>query len=174
MLGAQGLNALINDNRSIYVVDNSPVNDTRYRARFYFDPNSIMMTSGNKHYTFYAYNASGTVVFRLEFQFNGVYQVRASILNDSSTFSSTAWHTISDGPHPIEFDWLASSAPGANNGSVTLWIDGAQKEIRGGIDNDTRRVESIRLGAVSGVDSGTRGTEFFDAFESRRSTYIGP
>ena len=31
-----------------------------------------------------------------------------------------------------------------------------------------------RLGAVSGVDNGTRGTYFFDAFKSRRSTFIGP
>jgi hypothetical protein len=30
------------------------------------------------------------------------------------------------------------------------------------------------LGAVAGIDSGTRGTIFFDAFESRRQSYIGP
>jgi hypothetical protein len=29
------------------------------------------------------------------------------------------------------------------------------------------------LGAISGLDSGTRGTYYFDAFESRRQTYIG-
>jgi hypothetical protein len=31
-----------------------------------------------------------------------------------------------------------------------------------------------RRGAVSGVDTDTRGTYFFDAFESPRSTFIGP
>jgi hypothetical protein len=35
-------------------------------------------------------------------------------------------------------------------------------------------IDQARLGAASGVDTGTRGTYFFDAFESRRSTYIGP
>ena len=34
-----------------------------------------------------------------------------------------------------------------------------------GVDNDTRRIDQVRLGAVSGMDSGTRGTYFFDAFE---------
>jgi hypothetical protein len=42
------------------------------------------------------------------------------------------------------------------------------------IDNDKRCIDQLRLGAASGVDNGTRGIYFFDAFESRRSTYIGP
>ena len=42
-----------------------------------------------------------------------------------------------------------------------------------GIDNDTMVVDRVRLGAVSGVDSGTRGTYYFDAFESRSEGYIG-
>ena len=41
------------------------------------------------------------------------------------------------------------------------------------IDNDTRWVNYIRLGAITGVGTGTRGTYYFDAFESRRNTYIG-
>ena len=40
--------------------------------------------------------------------------------------------------------------------------------------NDTHRIETIRLGALAGVDSGTRGTYYFDTFESRRVNYIGP
>jgi len=37
-----------------------------------------------------------------------------------------------------------------------------------------RLILGVCLGAVSGVDNGTRGTYFFDAFKSRRSTFIGP
>ncbi len=43
----------------------------------------------------------------------------------------------------------------------------------GNIDNDTRRVDYAQLGAVAGVDTGTRGAYYLDAFESRRQTYIG-
>jgi hypothetical protein len=39
---------------------------------------------------------------------------------------------------------------------------------------DTYRADEARLGLLSGVDAGTSGTAYFDAFESRRSTYIGP
>ena len=41
------------------------------------------------------------------------------------------------------------------------------------MDNDSRRIDSVQLGAVMSVDAGTRGTYYFDAFESRREGYIG-
>jgi hypothetical protein len=71
-------------------------------------------------------------------------------------------------------DWRTSTAAGANNGGLTLWIDGVQQANLTGVDNDTRRIERVRLGAVAGIDTGTRGTYYFDAFESRSLTYIGP
>jgi hypothetical protein len=175
LVGTQGLQAFLNDNTSIYVTDDRPTAEPRYRVRFYFDPNTIGMAKNNAHFIFSGFNTAGAVVIRVELRISaGQYQVRASLLNDSTSFTSTAWSTISDAPHPIELDWRASSAPGANNGGLTLWIDGAQQANVTGIDNDSRRIESARLGAVSGVDNGTRGTEYFDAFESRRLTYIGP
>jgi hypothetical protein len=81
---------------------------------------------------------------------------------------------INNAANMIELDWRASTGAGANNGGLTLWINGVQKANITGVDNDTRRIDRIRLGAVSGVDTGTRGTYYFDAFESRRMTYIGP
>ena len=56
----------------------------------------------------------------------------------------------------------------------TVWIDGAQQASLSGVDNDTRRIDRARLGALTGIDTGTSGTYYFDDFESRRQTYIGP
>jgi uncharacterized protein YjiK len=173
--GTRGLQVSITSNTSTYINDTTPNAEPRYRARFYFDPNSIAMTTNNAHYIFYGFDPAGTVAVRVELRTSsGQYQIRVGVLNDSTTFTSTAWFTISDAPHPIEIDWQASTAVGANNGGVTLWIDGIQKANLTGVDNDTRRIDRIRLGGASGIDSGTRGTEYFDAFESRRQTYIGP
>jgi hypothetical protein len=174
---SNGLQALINDVNSIYVTDETPNGERRYRARFYFDPNSISMASGDAHYIFYG--ASGpstfTTVLRVAFRFSsGSYQVRASLLDDGTTWTDSSWSTISDAPHAIEIDWRAATAAGANDGGLTLWIDGAQKANLTGIDNDTRRIDRARLGPVSGIDAGTSGTEYFDAFESRRQSFIGP
>jgi hypothetical protein len=175
MVQTNGMQAAINSNTSIYVTDNSPVNEAHYRARFYFNPNSISMSSGNAHYLLYGLTGNGVVTLRVEFgRSTTSYRIRAALNNNSSTWTNTSWVNISNSAHYIEIDWRAATASGATDGGLTLWIDGVQLADITGIGNNTRRIESIRLGAVSGLDSGTRGTEFFDAFESRRSTYIGP
>jgi hypothetical protein len=169
------MQALIDDNNTIYVTDDSPNAEPRYRARFYFDPNSIPMASGDAHYIFKGFVGTATEVFKMEFrQSAGTYQIRVSIADDGSTFIHSGFFTISDAPHVIEIDWRAATAAGANNGGLTLWIDNVQQANLTGVDNDTRRVDRARLGALSGMDNGTRGTYYFDAFESRRQTFIGP
>ena len=100
--------------------------------------------------------------------------MRAEVVNDSTGWTSSCRVTISDAPHYLETDWKASSAPGANNGVLTFWVDGVQQGTFTTIDNDTRRVDQIRLGATDGVDNGSRGMYYIDAFESRRTSYIGP
>jgi tartrate-resistant acid phosphatase type 5 len=175
LTGVYGLQATINDSNAIYVTDDRPNAEPRYRARFYFDPNSIVMNSKDSHYLFYGYTGASTVVLRIQFRFlNGSYQLNVGLRNDSNTWSSTIWFTISDASHSIEIDWRAATASGANNGSLTLWIDGAQRANLTSVDNDTRRIDRVRLGAVTGIDNSTRGTYYFDMFESHRETYIGP
>jgi hypothetical protein len=174
LAGTYGLQAAINSNTSIYVTDDLPNAEPRYRTRFYFDPNSIVMAAGNAHYLFYGYSGTATVVLRVELRYSGGYQVRAALLNNGTTWTTSAWFNLSDAPHFLELDWRASTAAGANNGGLTLWIDGTQSANLTGVANDTRRIDRVRLGPVAGIDTGTRGTEYFDAFESRRQTYIGP
>ncbi len=130
---------------------------------------------GDNHYIFYGYSGTSKIILRLQFRYyNAKYQIKAGLLSDGSTWTSSSWLAITDAPHAIEFDWRAATGVGANNGGLTLWIDGAQRANLTGIDNDTLRFDQLRLGAVVGVDTGTRGTYYFDAFDSRRQSYIGP
>ena len=100
--------------------------------------------------------------------------MRAALRNDASTWTNTNWFTITNDSHFIELDWRAATAAGANNGGLTFWIDGVQRANLTTMDNDTRRIDRVRLGAITGIDAGTRGTYYFDAFISQRQTYIGP
>jgi hypothetical protein len=175
LVGANGLRAVLDDNNLIFVTDDRPQAERRYRARFYFDPNSIPMANGNSHYIFYGYSGTSTDVLRVGFRRSqGSYQVQAGLRDDSSFWTNAAWFTIGDAPHWIEFDWRAATTQGANDGGLTFWIDGQQRANLANVNNDTRRIDRVRLGPVAGIDSGTRGTYYFDAFESRRQTYIGP
>jgi hypothetical protein len=170
------LQTLIDDNNALAVIDDTPNSEARYRVRFYFDPNSIPMAAGNAHLILQGFASNGTTqVLQLElrFQANG-YELRGLLANDAKGWISTGWIPISDAPHVLELDWRASTAAGANSGGLTFWIDGVQRSDVTGVDNDTRRIDQVRLGALSGIDNTTRGAYFLDAFESRRSTYIGP
>jgi hypothetical protein len=174
LVGTNGLQAVIDDANTIYLTDDTPNAEPRYRARFYFDPNSTTMGIASP-LIFRGILGSTTSVVRVENRFaSGNYQIRAALTNDAASWTNTSWFTISDAPHFIELDWQAATAAGANNGGLTLWIDGVQQATLTAIDNDTQRIDRVRLGAVTGLDVNMSGTYFFDAFESRRQTYIGP
>jgi RHS repeat-associated protein len=174
MVGTYGMQAVIDDNNAIYVTDDSPDGETEYSVRFYFDPNSISMANNNNHTIFFAYKGTFQPAMRVELRYyNSNYQIRAQARKDS-LFTNTSYYSITDDEHYIEVTWNAATSPGTNNGELTLWIDGVQKESITNIDNDTIYIDRARLGAVAEVDTGTRGTYYFDAFESRSSGYIGP
>lgn len=144
MAGDYGMIALIDDNNRIYIVEESPFMETRYRARFYFDPNTITMANNNAHYIFYGYGASETLIVRIELRYSvGDYQIRAEARDDGSTWSSSDWVTLPDGPHAIELDWQAASGDGSNNGRLSLWVDEEEKAAFTNIGNDTRRMEKV-------------------------------
>jgi hypothetical protein len=176
LVGSNGLQAVIAGTTAMYVQDDSPNAELRYHARFYFDPNSLVTANGDYQYIFQGYaNSANTNVLRVEFKnILGVYQMRARIQNDSAAWQSTPYIPITDEPHAFEVEWAAASVAGANDGYLTFWIDGIQQGSLVGIDNDSYRMERVRLGLVYISATGTSGTYFFDGFESRRQTYIGP
>jgi hypothetical protein len=96
------------------------------------------------------------------------------LVNDGTTWKWSSWFNISDAMHFIELNWKAATGAGKNNGGLVLWIDGVKKASLSGIDNDTRRIDLVHIGAVAGIDSGTRGSYYFDEFESNRKNYPGP
>jgi hypothetical protein len=79
---------------------------------------------------------------------------------------STRWFAITDQSHEVEVEWDASQSAGINNGQLTFSIDSIQRADFFTLDNDTLRIDRVRLGAVSGIDPTTRGVYFFDSFES--------
>ena len=149
---------------------NPPASESRFRARFYFDPNSIAMANNDGHNILRAVQgSSGTLFYMLFIRQSDMYQVRITYLDDLLGYRSMSYQALSDAPHFIELDWQA----GAGTGQLSLWIDGALRGSVANITNASQRVDSLVLGPYAGIDAGTRGTYFFDAFESRRASLIG-
>ncbi len=174
MTGSFGMQALINSTKSIYVVDTSPAAEATYHARFYFSPNNVILPRNKTQDLFVGRISSGTAIFRIQMQFiSGSYQVRGVILTGSGKTLTTNWYTISNSAHAVEISWQAASTIKGTDGLFSLWLDGALKETRSGVANGGHRLEDVLLGPQA-VPSGTSGTEYFDAFSSSHTTYIGP
>ncbi len=175
--GSFGLSANVTDTNALYVQDDTPAAEPRYRARFLFDPNGFLPGPGNGNTTvtlFAAFQETSTRVITIVLRRRqGQYAVQAQAILDGGTQVSTALANVTDAPHAVELDWRRASAAGANNGSLQLWIDEVAVAVLAGLDNDTTGVDMARLGPQT-LQSGASGTLFFDRFESRRTSPIGP
>lgn len=176
LFGSYGMQVVISEATQMYVIYDSLIADARYHARFYFDPNSISMADGDYVYILQGYDANtNTIILRIEIKkIRGDYQTRLRVLDNSSTWENTPYTILTDAPHRFELDWLAGSGVGANDGQATFWVDGVQQVKLSDIANDSYRMKSVRLGLPFMGTTTMSGTIYFDAFESRRKTFIGP
>ncbi len=159
----------IDDAAPVYVTDDTPEGERRYRARLHLDPSGLAMAEGDAHFLFHGYSGASMVVLALEIRSaRGEREMRAWALDGASAWARSPWRPLGEGPQAIGLDWRAASAAEARDGSLALWRDGEVVARLGALDNHLWRVDRVRLGAVEGVDGGTSGTYLFDAFRSRR------
>ncbi len=170
-----GLAVQIDDNKPLYLLDETPWSEWTYSAAFFFDPNSIVMKNGNVHNIFVERDGAGLLINIVQFRrYANAYQLRFQTRTDSTKYVNTPWQTIGDGPHRLTIGWSAATGPGQKNGSYTFGIEpypnvgGSWWWFKNNIDNDTRRIDSLLLGPSSGIDKQTRGTYFLDGFDSWR------
>jgi hypothetical protein len=172
-----GLQAVVNDTGALFVQDDTPNLEGRYRVRFYFDPNGFDPGEPQSHFRtriLIAFDPSGLRVITLVLKRQvGAYSVEARVKRNDGTRADTGFFPITDAPHFIEFDWQKATGPGALNGSLQFWIDDVSMATLTGIDNDQSVIESVRMGALS-IKTAAAGTPFYDQFESRRQRQIGP
>ena len=172
-----GLRGLVDDVSPLYVQDDSPADESRYRARFYLDPNGFDPGEAQlqrRTRTFIAFSDApsrrvAAVVLRRQ---NGVYALMGRARLDDNRQADTGFFTISDAAHAVEIDLVRASGPDALDGALSLWIDGVAVAQLTGLDNSLGEVDFARLGALS-VKPAANGTLFWDEFESRRESPVG-
>jgi uncharacterized delta-60 repeat protein len=173
-----GLRAFVDEPTPLHVQDDSPVDEDRYRARFYLDPHDFDPGEAQDHRrarTFVVFSENpgrrlAAIVLR---RLSGAYAVMGRARLDDNTQADTGWTPIGAGPHRIELDLKRSSGPDANDGRFRLWVDGAMVADLGALDNSLSAADFVRLGALS-LKGGAVGTLSWDQFESRRQGAIGP
>jgi hypothetical protein len=175
---AMGLQAAVDDQAGLYVQDDSPQGEGRYRARFYLDPTGYDPGESSLHFRTRVFLAFADAPLKRVVQvvlrrMGGQYSLSASVRLDDDTVADVGFTTITAAPHVVEIDWRRATASSANDGGLALWIDGSPAGSVTALDNDQRGVDFVRLGALS-VKAGAAGTLRFDEFVSRRYTHIGP
>ena len=173
----RGLSALVDDTSGRWVQDDTPDDESRYRARFYFDPNAFDPGEALDHRRvrlFVAFEEGpnrrlAAVVLR---RLGGEYALAGRARLDDDSQHDTGFFPITDDEHFVEIDWRRATGPDANDGAFEMWIDGTSVYAAASLDNSVSGVDFARLGALSAKD-GAAGTLYLDEFESRRSTYIG-
>ena len=176
--GGFALAGHVDDRAPLFVQDDSPEDAGEYRARFWFDPQGFdpgEAAGSQRIRIFLAFEEEpqrrviALVLRRLGGQFALMTRVR---LQDNS-LADTGFVPISDEPHWIELDWRRATGPEINDGSFTLWIDGAAVSQLSGLDNTSTGVDFVRLGAMA-VKAGAAGSLRWDEFASRRWSPLGP
>jgi len=172
------------DATATFLQDNSPSAESAYRARFYVNLRTLVMTDGTGFDLFAAYDGAdptpptvaGNAVLRVSVgQASGKKQLTVAARLNGGTESSTLIPIVlADGWRSIEIDWAKATGSGTNNGHLNLWVDGKVQTGLSGLNNDTETINYSRWGAVAGLDAGTSGSFRLDDFASQRTGYIGP
>lgn len=171
--GYSGLDIIVSNDNNFFLQDDAPDGEKYYRARFYMNIDGLSMATNDQFN--YVNGLSGTNgAFKVQIQkITAGKQIRLVINTDGGSTLATSWYDLTSGWHALEIQVQAAGAAGANDGTASLYLDGVLKQTLTGIDNDTLSVDSVRMGAVYGIDTGTRGTIYFDEFDSRRFSAIG-
>lgn len=166
MSGARGMQVTMPGagNGARYLTDTTPSAETGYHVRFAVNPNTLVSGSASAVTLFDARTGGNGQVFTLEYRLNaGNRQIR-TVLSRSGAAVTGAWVTLTSGSHTVQLDWVSAAA-----GSLKLSVDGSAKYTSTGNTN-TLRVDTVRLGVITGFTTSTAGTAYFDAFSSGRTS----
>ncbi|MEK6222963.1 MAG: hypothetical protein N2D54_12015, partial [Chloroflexota bacterium] len=174
--GTRGARVKVFNKKPKYVLTNTPVNETRYRAGLYLDINSLTMRDKN-NFTLMQGRKGTIVTFSLQVRKRlAKYQIRAIIRTDGGSNVNTAWRTLPNKPVFVSVDRRAAASAGNKNGYIKLFINGVQKVQKTGINNDTLKVAQVRLGVVTKIKAAHKisGTFLIDGFASDRFDQVEP
>jgi hypothetical protein len=110
-----GLQAFVNDTGSLFVQDDTPSAENRYRARFYCDTNGFDPGEAQSHFRtriFIAFDEAGIRIITLVLKRQGgAYSIEGRVRLNDGTRADTGFLPITDGPHFFEFDWQRPARP---------------------------------------------------------------
>lgn len=144
-----------------FVTSTAPNNEKILFARFYMNPRSVNLSSGDA-VIFKAKDGSKTQARLALRQVNGQLRLVTTYRTNGSTQTHPTQIPLRDGWQAITVAW----ASGAVSGSMAVLLDGQQELFIGGLINASERISAVDLGVLN--DANGTGTLTFDSFQLRR------
>lgn len=162
--GSYGMALPIIEATPRYVDFTGPTDETIVTMDFWFDPNSMPM--GGSYILLRCYGSgAGNDPVGYYISKSGSNYVLTMFYDHDTGSEQRAGVTITDDWHRIRIVWVASSAPGEDDGFISLFVDGVLEDSVTGIDNDGHDLDTIRFGAIASIDAGTYGMHYIDDFQ---------
>jgi hypothetical protein len=173
-----GFQAAVSGTAGVFLQDDSPENENRYRGRFYLDPNThdpgeSLNQRRTRVFVLFEEGPNRRLAAVVLRRLSGQFALSGRVRLDDNSQANTPFFNISDAPHWVEIDWQRSSGPDANDGTFTLTIDGTPLSTLTALDNSISTVDMVRLGTISNKTA-ANGQVYVDEFVSRRANPIGP
>lgn len=166
-----------------FVQDSSPNGETRYRAAFCVDPNSVnMATSGpNRRLKIHQAQCGGagcdsSDIVQFKLMNNGsTYQLEVWVRDKNiPSWRNTNLINISDAPTRVEYDLDLTNSTFKVWTNATSESDPKDVDLSGLDISGWPKVSRARLGSMDKSSNAGTGDHFYlDEFESRRQTFIG-
>ena len=163
-----------NDKRK-QLIDDSPINETAFNARFNFDINNLSMTTGERfRFMQIKMDALRPAFIVLKYD-SGVYSIQLNTLLDNLTKVKTGWVVLPNAPTTIEVEWQQSSGGSANDGFARLYLNDVLQDELTGLDNFTLSITSFRMGFTSRLaGKSISGIFYIDDVATSTGGHIGP
>lgn len=151
------------------LTDLSPADEKVYVASFYAFLGEMNLGVGDQLVIFSGDQGVGNPEVQLRIDRVGdAHRLALVAFDDGGASYATTPVSVNYGWNQLQLWWTAASAPGANDGTAYLRVDGVDKGGLTNLDNDLGAINEARLGRVGGNLSSP--TRFFDVdlFDSRR------
>jgi len=167
-----------------FVQDDSPQDETVYRACFRYDPSNLDPFAGSPGMIYIPIRATHQDSFKANFQIILTQKVNLNRLSIRSVTNSGAVRFSNrinaSGANRYCVTSTVSDTPGVANGNVMMQVtDGPQAgqcvsttDFSPGLNNSQVPVQNLLAGAVGNINPGISGPAYFDEFESYRT--LGP
>ena len=148
-----------------YVQDDTPSAEPTLGAEMWLKLDGLSLADTKEIGIFAGYSADGTVEFELILQRSGADNLlypRAHL--DNGTYADGPSFIVPNGWHELTMRWEAATLL-PENGFIDVFLDDTLESTLGALDSHDPRIDRIRLGIVSGIDTTASGFIDIDQFE---------